>query len=146
MSIIFYNCTAEPNRVDKSAYLQPILVIGAYNLLENSNNHSPSFRVESSINILHANYCYWEESNRYYYVTVTSENSGIYMIQGVVDPLHTYRSQIKSSIAIAERCDTQNNYLMDNAVAVQSDRTWEYLMFPGKLNNNLQNVLIVAGG
>lgn len=146
MSIIFYNCTAEPNRVDKSAYLQTMLTTGAYHLLDNSNNHSPSFRVESSINILHANYCYWEEANRYYYVTVTAENEGIYMIQGTVDPLHTYRSQIKAARAIAERCDTQNNYLIDNAVAVQSDRTWEYLMFPGKLNNNLQNVLIVAGG
>lgn len=146
MSIIFYSCSAEPNRINKSGYLQTMQTVSAYTLLDNSNNHNPSFRVDSSAGLLGANYCFWEEAGRYYYVTVTALNAGLYQVQGTVDPLHTYRNAILNSSGVATRCNVQNEYLPDDAVAIQSNRQIEYKKYPGSLYKNLQNILIVAGG
>ena len=147
MGIQFYKCSAEKNRVNKSGYLTPTFGITAYELLDNSNNLNPSFRVETTdTGILKSNYCYWEESNRYYYIKVTALSYGIYMVTGSVDVLYTYRNAIWNSTGICTRGNTQNPWLPDDAIQVQNNRTYEYLSLPGQLEKNLKNILIVAGG
>lgn len=146
MGIILYKNSAEQNRVDKSSYLQQALVISNYELLDESNTINPSFRIEGNVDILKCNYCYWEESGRYYYINITTLSYGIYMVQGEVDVLHTYRSIIKNALAVCTRGNVQNPWVPDDGIVVQNNRAYEYIVFPGQLQKNLKNILIVAGG
>lgn len=146
MSITLYNCNAEPNRVDKSSYLSEMLTINNYTLLEDSNNHQPNWIVDSNSNIMNANYAYWSEIGRYYFINVTTINNSIYRINGNVDVLHTYRNAIKSSKGIAIRCNKENRFLSDVALSTQSDIQWEQKLFPKELSKSLTNILITIGG
>lgn len=145
MSITFYNCNSEPNRIDKSAFLTSIFSVNSYTLLEDSNNHNPSWLLDASNNILNANYAYWSEANRYYYIEVTSITPGLFRVNGSVDALHTYRNGILGSTGIAIRCNEQEPLLTDNGLSLKSNLQWEQRLYPTTLNKNLTNILITTG-
>ncbi len=145
MSIQLGNYSGEFNVVDKSFTVKK--TISNYTLLDICDLLHPVVRIDiTDFDYQNCNYMYISEFNRYYYVKSVTLNNAVVNIEGDVDVLKSYANQIKSSYAIAKRCNIENRYIQDSSYIVQANRIWEYKNFPTSLNKNLQNVLIVAGG
>lgn len=93
-----------------------------------------------------ANYAYIEQFHRYYFITdIESVNNNLWRLTFHVDPLYTFRSQIKSNYAIIER--NQNHYdlkLNDGLFQTQQNPRIAQFSFPSGFTN-WDFVLAIAG-
>lgn len=147
-NIIFYNNSAEPNRLDKTNYLQnPTTFTGV--LRSETDIVNPSILLEKSTfqqfttgtltfnsiysdvnlsipgssehDIFDYNYCYIETFKRYYFVVgIISVKEGLWEINLTCDVLMTYKDQILQQTAFIDR---QEN-IYDEEI-VDSNRVYE---------------------
>lgn len=132
MQIVFYNNTAEMERVDKTNYLNKNFEIFGY--LKNSTSIvNPTIIVELKRDVvsqlvaddnnslvkddenknivfleklLKSNYCYISDFNRYYYIKdIVSINNNLWEIYMNVDVLMSFKEYILNNEGLIERCE-----------------------------------------
>ena len=127
MTITLYTSTAEKIRVDKTSYLTQRSVLSG-TLKNETSILRPSILIEAAS--VNANYMYIGEFSRYYFITnITSISSFLWQIDGVVDPLMSFKGTkngsastgIYSLYAFVSRSESKSNdALTDSAYPVET--------------------------
>lgn len=107
-NIVFYNNSAEPNRVDKTNYIVHAKTLTG-TLKEECSLIRPDILIEST-DVPDYNYAYIAQFGRYYFVTaITSVRNNLYRISLNCDVLMTYKTQIMGMDVILARQETEYN-------------------------------------
>lgn len=107
---------------------------------------SPSVIIETEVDLTNYNYCFIDKTKRFYYANITLMDNGLYIIEMEVDPLMSFKEQIKEAPAIVTHCETlKNNYINDYTWVSDVRKTTNIINFPNSFNNEPQFVLITAG-
>ena len=119
---VFFQNTAEPNRVNKTEYLtEQIRVAG--NLRDISDVINPSITFECTDDkILKSNYVYIPTFNRYYFInSITSMRTNLWRVNLHCDVLYSFRNDVLQIKAIIDRQENNfNRYLIDNNMPLSS--------------------------
>lgn len=110
MNIIFYKTVSPENVIDK-AVTDATSKTG--NLLENTDIIRPS--IEFNFNPVSFNYALITAFNRFYYIrSITNTGASTWRVDFEVDPLMSFKDQIKASPCIAAKSSSVYNlYLND---------------------------------
>lgn len=119
---VFFQNTAEPNRVNKTDYLtEQIRVAG--NLRDISDVINPAITFECADDkILKSNYVYIPAFNRYYFInSITSVRTNLWRVNLHCDVLYSFRNDVLQIKAIIDRQENNfNRYLIDNNMPLSS--------------------------
>lgn len=117
--IILYRNSAEPNRTDKTEYLEFVTTISGVTRDETSVI-TLSLNIEYD-GLIDFNYIYIPTFNRYYFVTdVTLVNYNLYEVSLSVDVLMTYKDAIYECKAFIDRNEFDyNKLIVDDNVPLQ---------------------------
>lgn len=119
---VFFQNTAEPNRVNKTDYLiEQIRIAG--NLRDISDVTNPSIMFECTDDkILKSNYVYIPAFNRYYFInSITSVRTNLWRVNLHCDVLYSFRNDVLQIKAIIDRQENNfNRYLIDNNMPLSS--------------------------
>ena len=144
MNITFYNCTSDPDVLNKN-----ISVVSSLTgtLKNDCSIENPTIIIENS-GMVNANYLYIPDFGRYYFIenqTILSNNR--VRIDANVDVLYTYRSQISAIRAIIENSTTDNDNYLTSPLWVDKVKTsTKIINFPNGFNTDGAFILITAGG
>ena len=119
---VFFQNTAEPNRVNKTDYLTEQIRI-AGNLRDISDVINPSITFECTDDkILKSNYVYIPAFNRYYFInSITSVRTNLWRVNLHCDVLYSFRNDVLQIKAIIDRQENNfNRYLIDNNMPLSS--------------------------
>lgn len=132
MEIKLYNNSSDSRRLNKTLslilttnfrdkgpidYLYPTIILG----------HEGLGTIPKHSELSTVNYCYIPAFHRYYFVRVTSNQSGIYTLNCSVDPLMSYREYIsKMTCFIARQESVYNKYIIDEKFPMRATRYLEY--------------------
>lgn len=119
---VFFQNTAEPNRVNKTEYLTEQLRVNG-NLRDVSDVINPSITFESADDkILKSNYVYIPTFNRYYFInSITSVRTNLWRVNLHCDVLYSFRNDVLQIKAIIDRQENNfNRYLIDNNMPLSS--------------------------
>lgn len=132
MNITLYNCSAEPNRLDKTSYLTSVAssATAAANTELGVEHLVVTF--ESTADLSNVNYLYIAELGRYYNVKeITAPVNNLWLFSCDVDVLMTYKSQIANLYGIVNRnSNNYDMYLADNQIPVGARKTFSIMKFP----------------
>lgn len=137
-TIMLYQCTAEPNRVDKSSYLSASRIVqGSFNQPLDVVN--PVIRIEWD-SYPTFNYC-WIITNlnrKYFIDNIVCISKKQYELHLSLDVLYTYKSYISNMIAVVERQENNYNaYLNDTLAPVQANDSVEFIECTYGTNGNV---------
>lgn len=122
MTIQLYRNQAEPNRVDKTEYLYPILALQG-TLRDACSVITPTFIIEYDVEetIPTFNYIWVLEFNRYYFVTdIAYIRNGLMEVSLSVDALMSYKDAILNCSAFVDRNEFEyNRDLLDKRRVVE---------------------------
>ena len=127
--IILYTNSAEPERVNKTAYLSnPISFIGT--LREGTNLLQPSFLINMA-GVPSSNYAYIAEFSRYYYITdIVAESTNLWRFNMSCDVLMSFKEQIWANSGIVGRQELiYNPELKDNEYGFEPGKAFSYLSY-----------------
>lgn len=119
---VFFQNTAEPNRVNKTDYLEEQIRV-AGNLRDISDVINPSITFECTDDkILKSNYVYIPAFNRYYFInSITSVRTNLWRVNLHCDVLYSFRNDVLQIKAIIDRQENNfNRYLIDNNMPLSS--------------------------
>ena len=119
---VFFQNTAEPNRVNKTDYLSEQLRVNG-NLRDISDVTNPSITFECADDkILKSNYVYIPAFNRYYFInSITSVRTNLWRVNLHCDVLYSFRNDVLQIKAIIDRQENNfNRYLIDNNMPLSS--------------------------
>lgn len=119
---VFFQNTAEPNRVNKTDYLTEQLRVNG-NLRDISDVINPSITFECADDkILKSNYVYIPAFNRYYFInSITSVRTNLWRVNLHCDVLYSFRNDVLQIKAIIDRQENNfNRYLIDNNMPLSS--------------------------
>lgn len=142
MNITLYNCTSEPNAINKD-YTQIGDALTGY-FRESTSVTNPSVLVES--NVVNANYMHiGSPVNRYYFIDeIISERTNLIRIKAHVDVLETYKSDIANIKGVVKRNGEQvNKYLQDDKMLQSAQREILTTKFSQSLDDE-EIILVVA--
>lgn len=128
MTIILYQSTAEPERVEKTTFLTQVEEITGV-LREGTSIINPSILVQkNSMPTPFPNYAYIPEFNRYYFIdNIITQRNKLWIIEMTVDVLMTYKTQILNLTAtIARQEFNYNGLIIDNMRPSECDTDVEY--------------------
>lgn len=95
------------------------------------------------------NYCYIPSLERYYTASITLTNSGMYLLNGAVDVLMSFKDEILTIPAIIDRqedpaeCETLVN---NGGYVSRVDNFMQRYTWAHGFGTSPQNILITAGG
>ena len=120
MKATFYSSSAEKNRLDKTIYLTESQEVDIL-LKENCGMLTPTLIIVA--NIVNKNYVYIPLFARYYFITnITRLDNNRVEIACKCDVLMSFKDDILKLKVIATRSSNKyNQYLIDKAVAIESD-------------------------
>lgn len=150
MQISLFKCTAENNRVDKTAYLSGRFAING-TFRSESSVIDPIITIEkTNPTKFDYNYMYIEEFKRWYYINdFISTRNGLWEIHAHVDVLYTWRADIRNMEGVIDKLESQdagNVYFDDGSFIMDCRNDIEVKEFPNGLNENGTYILICAGG
>lgn len=119
---VFFQNTAEPNRVNKTDYLTEQFRVNG-NLRDISDVINPSITFECTDDkILKSNYVYIPAFNRYYFInSITSVRTNLWRVNLHCDVLYSFRNDVLQIKAIIDRQENNfNRYLIDNNMPLSS--------------------------
>lgn len=137
-NIVFYQNTAEPNRVDKTSYLTSIETLTG-TLREPSSIINPSITIQRT-NVPNYNYAYIAQFNRYYFIApngITSVGKNLWKIDLQCDVLMSYKTAIGNLSAVVGR--QENNYnadLVDPQLPVEKEPDISFVAIASSAFNN----------
>lgn len=160
--IIFYKNRSEPNRLDKTSYLDRYTQISG--VLRNSTSIiSPTIDIQfewrqdyvvdgqgtwvisdgkkvilaTLEELLQCNYCYIEAFKRYYYITdIVSVRQGLWSISMSVDVLMSYKDIIKQQRGIVARNEFDFNNLLNDVLLPATEKPIFYTAIGQNMNEN----------
>lgn len=104
MTIDFYNCTDDRNKINKTL-LDSFTIEDVFLKDNNVNELTPLLFIKSDIK--NYNYCFIRELNKYYFIdNISIENNNINRIQLKIDVLMTYKNIIYNSHLNIIKCET----------------------------------------
>ena len=122
-NIVFYQNTAEPNRVDKTSYLTSIETLTG-TLREPSSIINPSITIQRT-NVPNYNYAYIAQFNRYYFIApngITSVGKNLWKIDLQCDVLMSFKTGILALSAVVGRQEFDYNAdLVDPQLPVEKE-------------------------
>ena len=124
--IELYKNSAEPNRLDKTTYLESVgTLVGT--LRDETSMITPEIIIETST-VPNFNYAYIAKFNRYYFVKeITSVRNNLWRVKFTCDVLMSYKDKIELLTPLIERQEFDyDNLLFDPIVPIDSDNTYEY--------------------
>lgn len=144
--IVLYNTIDENKKVDKR--LQDGFQLTG-TLRNETDIINPIVLIELN-NLAGYNYCYIEVWKRYYYIKeVVSIRTGIVELHLEVDPLMSFRDQIRKIPAIIDKqasLSQANMYIDDGDWVVQNNDFIQIRNFESGFNDEGEFILIAAGG
>lgn len=143
MTITLYKNASVPNKVDKSL-TQVAQLSGS--LRSGTSILSPSFLITGANATLDFNYFKVEEWNRYYFTGPPKmEITGSMVLNGMVDVLMSFSSDIKKCRAIITRQEfLYNLYLNDPKVMMNQNPKHKIVAFPNSFTD-FSYILAIAG-
>lgn len=148
MTATFYKTTDDNRKVNK--HLTTVKNNVSLQIWQTCPILNPSILVEYDADLLDANYMYVNAWGRYYFIdNITIVEGGRLMINGTVDVLKTYMSEILAlncTIVRTAKNGKANLYLDDGKFKVLNYPRIQTKRFPNSLNKNLEYVLTIAGG
>lgn len=158
VSVTFYNCGDDKRVMSKTLTTG---ISATAELYDPTSVTNPRLRVSYNANLLTYNYMYIAQFGRYYFITnVTTDSGGALIIEGAVDVLQTYKTEIAGLSAIVVRGARKNQsgsarstWIEDPRLPIQSGRAVKAILFENTdlnidtatlTSNNF--VLNVAGG
>ena len=158
VSVTFYNCGDDKRVMSKTLTTG---ITATAELYDPTSVISPRLRVDYNASLLNYNYMYIAQFGRYYFITnVTTDSGGALIIEGAVDVLQTYKTQIAGLSAIVVRGARKNQsgsarstWIEDPRLPIQSGRAVKAILFENSdlnidtadmTSNNF--ILNVAGG
>lgn len=114
IEIILYRNNAEPNRVDKTNYIERVGSL--YGVFRTSENITEMDIEIYSDNVPQFNYIKIPAFNRYYFVTtVTMIRNGLWNVGVKIDILYSYMNSINNIVAFVDRNEYDfNEYIPDD--------------------------------
>lgn len=146
--ITLCRCSADPNTIDKSQYIQ---VIGSAEVIRPTHQINvlhPDVSINYNSNLLSANYAYIDTFDRWYFCTVSTDTAGRMTIHCSIDVLHTYRDSIRSCYGTAIRTAAGATNVPDNKLPIDPKR----FFYDGKkaavlnANTGLNYFVAINGG
>lgn len=155
MKIIFYRCTCDRKKIDKTGSFTLELPVTGCRIKEPSSIYNPTVEIASSSigdNYAVVNYAFIPSWNRYYFIDdMTVENSQLISIRLSVDVLNTYREAVLSSpqwIVRAEKINSKK--FIDPERPIQTNKQLSSFIIgsiPESIGENTNNYyMTVAGG
>lgn len=158
ITVTFYNCADDKRVMSKTLTTGSTVTAELY---DKTSVISPAIRLAYSASYTQYNYMYIAEFNRYYFITnMTTDSGGAIIIQGEVDVLQTYNTEIGNLPAIVVRAARKNQdgsyrstWIEDTRLPIQSGRAVKAILFENTdlnidtatmTSNNF--ILNVAGG
>lgn len=143
MTIVLYRNSSVANKVDKNI-TEVATLTGA--LRSGTSVISPSFLITGTNANLNFNYFKVEEWNRYYFTGPPKmEITGTMVLNGMVDVLMSFKSDIRKARAIISRQEfLYNMYLDDNKVVMNQNPKHKIAAFPNSFND-FSYILAIAG-
>lgn len=131
--ITLYKNSAEPNRVDKTEYLEFVGTISGVTR-EETSVITLSLNIEYD-GLIDFNYIYIPTFNRYYFVTdITLVNYNFYEVSLSVDVLMTYKDAIYECKAFIDRNEfSYNKLIVDDNVPLQQGQNIEQIFISNDL-------------
>lgn len=149
MTITFYECSAEPNRLDKSSYLSQTTVQKTGSVRGEINIMSPVIDVEWGTASLLAgyNYVYISELTRYYYIeSYEVIRSGVFRIHLKLDVLMTYKNEIKNCTGLVARNEgLYDTMLIDDRLRFLGYKSINTIKLPTSVKRGECYILAVNG-
>lgn len=151
MNVILYSVSDDPRVLKKNLGSGTTL---SCTLVYPSELLTPSIRISASNWNASFNYMYISDFGRYYFITeATYDNGGTVIIDGKVDPLHTYASSISSlTVNVVRQENAGMSKIVDNQITLTPEKTIEVLLCDASPFNVREQVtqanyvLVVAGG
>lgn len=134
--ITLCRCSADPNTVDKSQYIQ---VIGSAEIIRPThqiNIISPNISINYNQNLISANYAYIDTFDRWYFCTISTDTAGRMTIHCSVDVLHSFRDSIRQCNANIIRTSAGATNVPDSKLPVDPKRFYYDAVRKPVLNAN----------
>lgn len=147
MTVNLYNTTSDAHELNKTLSL-----VSAKTTVEPvgpMDPINPTFKLsgDSISSVLSANYLESPSYGRYYFCTPTLGPAGIYYLNCQVDPLMSFRDEIKGLSAIVARGESGvNPYLPDNNLKRLAYEQVKTLEFSQGFSKSLKYYLVAIGG
>lgn len=144
MTISLYSNKSDNRSVSKNITLlnSDIPIV----LKENTDIVNPVISMNTSSDVIGANYCYIPDFGRYYYIVNKTYSQQKIYLQLSVDVLMSFASDIKASSGVCIRSSNRyNNYFRDNQVTALTYNNYYIHKFPHGFNKTLSNVLVLGG-
>lgn len=150
MQINLFTCTAENERINKSDFLSNRFTLEG-TLKNNCSALDPIITVQKTNPAKYNyNYMYIEEFGRWYFITdIITLHNNIWEIHAHVDVLFTWRNDIITMEAVADKLEdftNSNVYYDDGSFIMDCRKDISVKEFPNGLNETGQYILICAGG
>lgn len=154
MNITLYNCTAEPNKLNKTTSLtQKATYTGAVARQNLSIMHPILVLEESISNIAGVNYCYISDFERYYFVReITCDVNGLFTLVLDVDVLMSFKAVIELQRGIVKTNENIYNMYLPGDIKSETRPVVSTIQFVARsgsgyfTNQNTQYVLLGIGG
>ncbi len=151
LTIQFYKCTAENNRLDKTDYLEEVGEPSICNPKDTLEQLNPTFTISKplSFDIENVNYFQIKEWEMYYYFNNKSpslEIAGRAVVTGELDHLMSYRKEILELDCVLDRQENNiSSFIFDPNIKTDCRMYTQVMKFPKKLEGG-SLVLTVLGG
>ena len=145
MQIIFYTCTAERNRVDKTSYLSKREdLTGTLRDSTSIVNTAVTVQLDSAPEF---NYAYIPEFKRYYFITdITAVSNKLWFISMTCDVLMTYRKAIRNCEGFIDRCENVYNLkIPDNKMVFENGEDIELTVIPNTYLHDTEYSFVLQG-
>lgn len=150
MDITLYKCSAEPNRLDKSAFLTSVLAVTNAAANTELGIEKPVLIIESTADLSNVNYAYIAEFGRYYNVRQGSAPvNNMWRFDCDVDVLMTYKTEILALRGIVSRNpDNYDMYLKDSRIPTGARKTVNVYKFGSTpfVGNDSRFFILSLGG
>lgn len=147
MQITLYQSTAEPNRLDKTPYLDQVHLDLVGSVRGELNVMSPVIDIEKSGTLSGYNYVYISELTRYYYITDYEViRNGIIRLHLDIDVLMSFRSYIENCSGLVSRNEgLYDTMLIDDRLRFLGYKSINTIKFPSGVKRGESFILAVNG-
>ena len=157
MDITLYNCSTEPNRLDKSSFLTSVLAVTNAAANTELGIEKPVLIIESTADLSNVNYAYIADFGRYYNVRQGSAPvNNMWRFDCDVDVLMTYKNEIGALKGVVSRNkDNYDMYLKDDRIPVSARKSLTIKKFPSTpyhtggqdgTEHTIVTMLVLGGG
>lgn len=146
-NITLYKNGSEDYAFDKS--LSEILSMSDCIFKEDSSVENPNIIIKTNTDISECNYMYIADLHRYYFIReIGVVRAGVYYVQGHVDVLTTYKSEIRACNAIIARQEHLFNMYLDDPEfkTLNKSQVVTKRFSSGAFTKNMKYILVTAGG